>query len=42
MAGLILSISMITYLLGFALLILLIYIAFLAIKVLKIYINKNQ
>lgn len=42
MAELFLIISMITYLLGLALLILFIYTAVLAIKALKIYINKNQ
>lgn len=42
MSELFLIIPLITYLLGLALLILLIYTAVLAIKALKIYINKNQ
>lgn len=42
MAELILIIPILTYILGFVLLSLLIYTAVLAIKALKIYINKNQ
>lgn len=42
MPELLFSIPILTLLLGFVLLILLIYTAILAIKALKIYINKNQ